>query len=662
MQEGLYRVDVLESKETEFRVYSGSVEAAAEEGSVMVRDGEQVTAANGRFNSSPGSLSSRRDDFNDWNASRDAIFARRLTKTYLPADYSDYEYELSSYGRWAYEAPYGNVWVPTISDYDWRPYYNGRWVWYPIIGWTWVSYEPWGWCTSHYGRWGWRFGLGWYWIPQNHWGWGPAWVHWYHGNDHYGWCALSYYDRPAVILNNHFYDRYDRDYFPGNSRSLVVVNRNQLQSPRLREAALNQRAVERLGRFQLQASQPNIRPALSRDNAVNSGALKAFSRENLRDVGKGFVSGQRRLDPQAIRPSVQNRIRGSGASSATGASPSKAVNNKDLEKFNEERGIRRQDLNQSSQRNEEGVSSGTIRSRTDIRGSSKPIAENEMKREIRSFPSSGSQVRSGDLSPSRAKEFSAPKIEERGSRSAPSIRESQDRSTIRSYPSRKSEGEASSPSSSFRSSGARDERKIEERAITSRSERRESSLNPSESRSFREYQPRSSGSSSSRDDSMGRMIRERSSSTEAPPVQSPPRSTIKERGSSERGSSTKDYFSNYESRSSSSSRSYSSPSRNSSSPSSPSYSAPSRSYSNPSRSYSPPTRSYNSPSSPSYSAPSRSYSSPSRSSSGPSRSFSAPSRSSSSGSSSRSSSGVSRSSSSRSTSSSSSSSGRVRRK
>ena len=675
MEEGLYRIDVLENKETEFRVYSGSAEAAAEEGSVLVRNGEQVTAASGRLSSSPGPLYSRGDDFSDWNSGRDAIYARRLTKTYLPEEYNDYEYELSSYGRWTYEAPYGNVWVPTNSYYDWRPYYDGRWVWYPIIGWTWVSYEPWGWCTYHYGRWGWRFGLGWYWIPHQHWGWGPAWVHWYHGYDHYGWCALSYYDRPAVFINNRFYDRYDRNDFPANSRSLVVVHRNQLQSPRLRQAALSQTAVERLGRIQLQASQPNIRPVLGRDNAVNSGAMKTFSRENLRDVGKGFVSGQRQLNSQEIRPSIQREVRGSGATGASGALRNKTVTNSDLERFKEERGIRRQDQNlpsQFDQRNDQGVSSGTIKARKDAQDSLKPTLGTEPKREIRSFPSrrsselpsSGSGVRSGELSPSRAKDFSTPKIEERGARNSRSIGESQDRSTIRSYPSRKSEGEASSPSSSFRSSGAREGRKIEERTIAPRLERKESSSNPSESRVLREYQPRNSSSSSSRNDSAGRTIQERSSSRETPPAQSPPRSAIKERRSSERSSSLNGYPSSYESRpSSSNTRSYSAPSRNYSS-SSRITNAPSRSFSTPSRSYGSSSRSFSS-SSPSYQAPSRSYSSPSRSYSAPSRSYSAPSRSYSapsrsySGSSSRSSSSVSRGSSSR---SSSSSSGRVRRK
>ena len=64
-----------------------------------------------------------------------------------PQSYSEYENELADNGRWVEESSYGHVWVPSIYDDDWRPYYNGRWDWYPIIGWTWVPYESWGWCT-----------------------------------------------------------------------------------------------------------------------------------------------------------------------------------------------------------------------------------------------------------------------------------------------------------------------------------------------------------------------------------------------------------------------------------------------------------------------------------------------------------------------------------
>ena len=147
LEAGLYRLDVASNSRTELSVYSGQAEAAGEDGSVLVRSGETITAAGGRWSGGPSGLLARRDDFESWNESRDALYARRLSRAYLPAAYSDYDYELADYGRWCYEADYGYVWVPTIYDAGWRPYYHGRWAWYPIIGWTWVSAEPWGWCT-----------------------------------------------------------------------------------------------------------------------------------------------------------------------------------------------------------------------------------------------------------------------------------------------------------------------------------------------------------------------------------------------------------------------------------------------------------------------------------------------------------------------------------
>ena len=165
--------------ETEIFVHQGSAEAAGEQGSVLVRAREKLAAAGGEFLSDPESFYARSDGFDQWNESRDDLLARRSTSAYLPSGISEYEEELGDNGRWVYEQPYGNVWVPYVHHVDWRPYYFGRWSWYPIIGWTWISSEPWGWCTSHYGRWHWRMNLGWYWIPRTHWG--PAWVHWYCG-------------------------------------------------------------------------------------------------------------------------------------------------------------------------------------------------------------------------------------------------------------------------------------------------------------------------------------------------------------------------------------------------------------------------------------------------------------------------------------------------
>src|ERR1039458_10025115 len=35
----------------------------------------------------------------------------------------------------------------------WAPYSMGMWSWYPGMGYTWISGEPWGWMPYHFGSW-----------------------------------------------------------------------------------------------------------------------------------------------------------------------------------------------------------------------------------------------------------------------------------------------------------------------------------------------------------------------------------------------------------------------------------------------------------------------------------------------------------------------------
>lgn len=289
LEEGLYRLCVKENKETELSVYEGSVEAAGEEGSLFVEKRERLIAADGYFKSDPFYFqASYEDSFDAWNRSREALHNRVTARRYLPEELSEYETELAYNGRWVYERLYGYVWIPYVIHTEWRPYFHGRWVWYPIIGWTWVSYEPWGWCVYHYGRWHWRVGLGWYWIPTRYWG--PAWVHWYRGYDYIGWCPLSYYGYPVVIINNRFYGRYYDRHYPLHSRALTVVHKRQLQAPRISNVALSRKNMTRLGKISLSSKQPSIRPALNRSRILNSQAAKTFSRTNVRPVKKGYLS------------------------------------------------------------------------------------------------------------------------------------------------------------------------------------------------------------------------------------------------------------------------------------------------------------------------------------------------------------------------------------
>ena len=91
-------------------------------------------------------------------------------------------------GNWYEVADYGYVWQPdAATNADWRPYTDGYWA-YTDVGWTWVSYEDFGWATYHYGRWIRLEDYGWCWVPGYEWG--PAWVSWRTGGDYIGWAPL----------------------------------------------------------------------------------------------------------------------------------------------------------------------------------------------------------------------------------------------------------------------------------------------------------------------------------------------------------------------------------------------------------------------------------------------------------------------------------------
>ncbi|MGB9764973.1 MAG: DUF6600 domain-containing protein [Candidatus Saccharicenans sp.] len=262
LDHGLYRFEVGAQGQSGVTVLKGSLEASGQEESLVLEAGESISASDGYLEKSQAGESFD-DELAAWNSDRDQLLFRteEQRSSYLPEEINEYEPELSSYGRWVYERPYGYVWVPAITLADWRPYLIGRWVWYPRIGWTWVSSEPWGWAVYHYGRWQWRLGLGWYWIPTVQWG--PAWVHWYWDADFVAWCPLSYWNRPMVIINNHVYERYNEIYYPVQSRALVMVRRNQIQAPFGRRSLVRPEELRGVEKIRLAASQPQIKPVVN---------------------------------------------------------------------------------------------------------------------------------------------------------------------------------------------------------------------------------------------------------------------------------------------------------------------------------------------------------------------------------------------------------------
>jgi len=285
LDEGLYRIDVGEYGETRLYVHSGTIEAAGEEGSFLVESRQSLVAEQGYFRSGPSyAYAQYEDNFASWNRTRDSFHNRVVSQRYLPDELYAYEAELSYHGRWIYERPYGYVWVPSVYNSSWQPYLYGRWVWLPVIGWTWVSNEPWGWCAYHYGRWQWRLGLGWYWIPTVRWG--PAWVSWYRSYDYWGWCPLSYHGYPGVIINNIYYGRHYHRHYPYNSRSLVVVHKNQLRASRISKVAIARHNISRMGKISLSSRQPDFQRNWR--GISNKRAENVFRSTKVRAIHKNY--------------------------------------------------------------------------------------------------------------------------------------------------------------------------------------------------------------------------------------------------------------------------------------------------------------------------------------------------------------------------------------
>jgi len=263
LDKGIYRIDAKENQNTQLFVFDGLIEAAGEQGSNLVKSGQKLEISEGRFTSKPANfVASAEDSFDRFNQSRGTETGRQFAKKYLPEDLQDYEGELSDNGRWVYNAPYGNVWVPNGVDEDWRPYWNGRWTWLPISGWTWWPYEPWGWATFHYGRWHWGLDLGWYWIPMNMWG--PGWVDWWWDDMYFGWAPMSWYGYPGVLLGGAYYGGFYGHNYPFGSRALTIIRRDQLKSPNASRVALRGDALKNLTNIRMTNTTLGLRPAGTR--------------------------------------------------------------------------------------------------------------------------------------------------------------------------------------------------------------------------------------------------------------------------------------------------------------------------------------------------------------------------------------------------------------
>jgi hypothetical protein len=312
LDKGIYRINVDENSRTEVYVIEGIAEVAGQDDSINVRENQKIVMSQGELSKRPYSFyASEKDDFDSWNEiqNREQGYARNGTSRYLQSGYEDYEYEMSRSGRWAYMSDFNSyVWTPYYSNSDWMPYANGRWVYNPFYGNVWTSYDNCGWFTHHYGRWHWDYARGWYWIPAYHWS--PAWVSWFGDSDYYGWCPLSWWDRPVVIINNHWDRNYNyRRGIPHNSRSTIIIRKNELSAPNMQRVALSKNNPGQTGNMLIayRGTAPAERAPISRVTVINANGKSVAYKKN------GIVSS----DKYKINAAAAGESNGGASKTAT---------------------------------------------------------------------------------------------------------------------------------------------------------------------------------------------------------------------------------------------------------------------------------------------------------------------------------------------------------
>lgn len=581
LDRGAYRINVSEGGRTEVYVYDGIAEVAGDNYSRNVRENQKIVMFNGRVKERPFYFySTDKDEFDRWNQDRasELGYARYGSSQYLDSGYEEYEHELSRHGRWRYNDSYNTyIWIPYNVGVDWRPYYHGRWIWNPFYGYVWNSFDSWGYFTHHYGRWHWDPFYHWYWIPGYHWS--PAWVSWFWDDYYYGWCPLSWWNRPVVVYGGRWWRHHHyRHGIPFHARSTTIIRKSQLSSSGVHRVALRKGDTTALSKKSLvfKGNAPNVRPTVSKVGVINARGKKVVYKES------GLVSTSKY---KVIKTTT-------GISRTKNETPVYKYSGKKLAKEKV-----------SKYTKSPYTKSSTFKSKSYKYKTSEKSSGYKVKKYPSSRSSSGykskSKYSSDSGSRSRSSSGYKSKVKKSSSKSGSSKSKSSSSRKSSSSKSKTIKKKKSEPSYSYnyKSSG-------------SSSSYSSSSPYSSKSYSSKTYKKKPSSSYSS---SYKSSYKSRSSTKSY-------KSSYKPSYKSSYKKPTKSYSSSsYKSRSSSSYKSYSRPS---SSYRSKSYSKPSSSYRSSSRSYSKPSSSYKSSSRSSSSYKSSSRSSSSRSSSSRSRSSS----------------------------------------
>jgi hypothetical protein len=208
VRKGIYRLNVDENGVSSAIVRSGKIEAANNFFTRSVDAHQRISIRPGADENREVMAYDKQDAWDEWTDRRVIDRKAYASRSYLPDTVYMGAAELDRYGRWINVGAYGWAWVPNSVDSYWSPYSVGRWCYRPLLGWTWISYEPWGWLPYHYGRWYQNASFGWVWIPGESFAfnfWSPGLVAFYQGAGWISWCPLGpgdYYN-----LDHYHYNR-----------------------------------------------------------------------------------------------------------------------------------------------------------------------------------------------------------------------------------------------------------------------------------------------------------------------------------------------------------------------------------------------------------------------------------------------------------------------
>ncbi len=229
---GQTRVRIGVGDGVEVAVQAGSAQVQGEQGTITMQNGQYMGLNDGSSPFDPQAMP-QEDSWDRWNDRLDANMYGSPTYSgsdHLPANIAVAAGNLSQYGNWVDTPSYGWVWQPEVSQPDWRPYSDGRWVYVNPFGWTWVDNAPWGWAPYHYGTWT-DLSSGWAWVPgPSYQPWCPAVVNFSTYDGDVAWAALAprevHYTRTSFgfgIGSNWFSISQVAAYLPVNRDSCDAV-------------------------------------------------------------------------------------------------------------------------------------------------------------------------------------------------------------------------------------------------------------------------------------------------------------------------------------------------------------------------------------------------------------------------------------------------------